>query len=113
MAAFADASPALLLGDLNAPIEAPELAPLAGWTDGFAEPRWRRGPRLDRQTARGSTTCWRAARRSRLRVLREAGELSDHYPVVAEITTAGDRRHARRNRARYVIRRKRKAAPNR
>ena len=27
---------ALLLGDLNAPIETPELAPLANWTDGFA-----------------------------------------------------------------------------
>jgi endonuclease/exonuclease/phosphatase family metal-dependent hydrolase len=83
--AFADVSPALLLGDLNAPIEAPELAPLSGWTDGFAAPpaddariTTDDGARIDHVLTRGVgvTAC---------RVLREAGDLSDHYPVVAEV----------------------------
>jgi endonuclease/exonuclease/phosphatase family metal-dependent hydrolase len=85
LAAFVDASPALLLGDLNAPIESPELAPLATWTDGFAAAAGDAaristdtGARIDHVLVRGASvaTC---------RVLREAGDLSDHYPVVAEI----------------------------
>jgi endonuclease/exonuclease/phosphatase family metal-dependent hydrolase len=83
--AFGDATPALLLGDLNAAIEADELAPFAAWTDGFAEPAGDParvstddGYRIDHVLARGAsvTSC---------SVVREAGELSDHYPVVAEI----------------------------
>jgi endonuclease/exonuclease/phosphatase family metal-dependent hydrolase len=76
---------ALLLGDLNAAIDAPELAPFAGWTDAFAEPAGDAaristddGLPIDHVLGRGV-----AARGAR--VLREAGELSDHYPVVAEI----------------------------
>jgi len=87
VAAFGGASPALLLGDLNAPIEAAELAPLAGWTDAFGEPpgdparistedAWR----IDHVLARGASV-WGA------RVLGESGPLSDHYPVVAELVT--------------------------
>src|SRR5687768_10581086 len=38
VAAFGGAPAALLLGDLNAAIEAPELAPFAGWTGAFPEP---------------------------------------------------------------------------
>ena len=85
LAAFADISSALLLGDLNAPIEAPELRPLADWTDGFtAAPgdatriSTDSASRIDHVLARGASI-------SDCRVLREAGELSDHYPVVAEI----------------------------
>ena len=84
-AAFADASPALLLGDLNAAIDAPELAPLAGWTDGFAvaasDPArisTDDGMRIDQVLARGASV-------HECRVLREAGDLSDHYPLVAEV----------------------------
>lgn len=84
-AAFAGASPAALLGDLNAGIEAPELAPLADWTDGFsvatddaARISTDDGMRIDQVLVRGAsvTDC---------RVLREAGDLSDHFPVVAEL----------------------------
>jgi endonuclease/exonuclease/phosphatase family metal-dependent hydrolase len=84
-AAFGDGSPALLLGDLNAPIEAADLAPLAGWTDAFGEPpgdpariSTEDGWRIDHVLARGASV--RGAR-----VLREAGSLSDHFPVVAEL----------------------------
>ena len=89
VAAFADASPALLLGDLNASIETPELAPLAGWTDGFAAEAGDAtristdsGARIDHVLARGASV-------ADCRVLREAGQLSDHYPVVAEIDLPG------------------------
>ena len=84
-AAFGDASPGLLLGDLNAAIESPELAPLAAWTDGFsvaaddpARVSTDDGMRIDQVLVRGAsvTDC---------RVLRESGELSDHFPVVVEL----------------------------
>jgi endonuclease/exonuclease/phosphatase family metal-dependent hydrolase len=83
--AFDEASPALLLGDLNAPIEAPELAPLASWTDGFEAPPGDPGRistddgwLIDQVLARGASVhgCG---------VLRESGDLSDHYPLVAEV----------------------------
>jgi len=84
-AALDDRSPALLLGDLNAAIDAPELAPLAGWTDGFAvagDDTGRistdSGARIDQVLARGASV-------DGCRVLREAGQLSDHFPVVAEV----------------------------
>ena len=87
VAAFGAASPALLLGDLNAAVESPELAPFAGWTDGFDVPAGDDlristddGLRIDQVLARGASV-------HGCRVLRESGDLSDHYPVVAEITT--------------------------
>ena len=86
--AFGDASPALLLGDLNAPIEAPELEALAAWTDGFDVPPGDAarvstddGYRIDHVLARGASV-------RGCRVLRESGELSDHYPIVAELHVA-------------------------
>jgi endonuclease/exonuclease/phosphatase family metal-dependent hydrolase len=95
-AATADAlrgdGPALLLGDLNAPIESPELAPFGAWVDGFAEagipPGDERrvstddGVRIDHVLARDASV-------QGCRVLREAGELSDHYPVVADVVPRG------------------------
>ena len=85
VAAFAGAAGALLLGDLNAAIEAPELEPFAPWTDAFAEPvgdlaristddGWRIDQVLGRDVVVGGA-----------RVLRESGDLSDHYPVLAEV----------------------------
>ena len=84
-AATLEGAPGLLLGDLNAAIEAPELEPFATWTDAFAEPHG--------APARISTDDgWRIDQVlgcelevSGARVLREAGELSDHYPVVADV----------------------------
>lgn len=85
VAAFEGASSALLLGDLNAAIEAPELAPFATWADAFREPPGDAarvttddGWRIDQVMVRGAAA-------SPARVLREAGDLSDHYPVVAEV----------------------------
>jgi endonuclease/exonuclease/phosphatase family metal-dependent hydrolase len=85
VAALADAPAALLLGDLNATIDAPELAPFAGWIDAFAEPAGNAaristddGLSIDHVLGRGLGV--RGGR-----VLREAGDLSDHYPVLAEI----------------------------
>jgi len=86
--AFGDADPALLLGDLNAAIDADELAPLTGWVDAFGEPPGDAaristddGYRIDHALGRGIAfgSC---------RVLRSAGDLSDHYPVVAEVVTS-------------------------
>lgn len=77
--------PALLLGDLNARIDAPDLEPLHNWTDGFREPAGdpaRRstddGLAIDHVLARGIAI-------SACRVVSESGTLSDHYPIVAEI----------------------------
>jgi endonuclease/exonuclease/phosphatase family metal-dependent hydrolase len=86
VAAFTGAQPALLLGDLNAPIEAPELAPLSAWTDGFGQPpgdparaSTDDGMRIDHVLARGASV-------HDCRVARESGDLSDHYPVVATVS---------------------------
>ncbi len=83
---FGHGSPALLLGDLNAPIEASELSAFATWTDGFDEPPGHDARistdeemRIDHVLARGASI-------SDCRVLRESGDLSDHYPVIAEVT---------------------------
>ena len=83
---FGHGSPALLLGDLNAPIEASELSAFATWTDGFDEPpgddariSTDEEMRIDHVLARGASI-------SDCRVLRESGDLSDHYPVIAEVT---------------------------
>lgn len=84
--AFDGASPAVLLGDLNAAIDAPELAAFAAWTDAFAEPAGDParvstddGYRIDHVLVRGATVV------APCRVLRDAGDLSDHYPVLAEL----------------------------
>ena len=79
---------ALVLADLNAPIEAAELAAFAGWTDGFAVASVPPGD--DRRVStddgfRFDHVLGRGVRVSGCRVLRESADLSDHYPVVAEI----------------------------
>ncbi|MFL5679799.1 MAG: endonuclease/exonuclease/phosphatase family protein [Chloroflexota bacterium] len=78
--------PVVLAGDLNAPIEAPELAVLRdAFVDAFAAtgtPAGDRGrescgvDRIDHLLVRGlgATSC---------RVAREARDLSDHWPVIA------------------------------
>lgn len=88
VAAFDGSPGALLLGDLNAQIEAPELAPFSTWTDAFAQPpgddariSTDDGKRIDHVLGRG---IWF---RSPARVLRESGDLSDHFPVMAEVVT--------------------------
>jgi len=85
VAAFGVASPALLLGDLNAPIEAPELAPFTDWDDAFEVPAGDDlristddGWRIDQVLSRGASV-------RGCRVVRESGDLSDHYPVVADV----------------------------
>ena len=83
--AFANASPALLLGDLNAPIDAPELAPLAGWTDGFEVPPGDAGRISTDGGWRIDQVLYRGASVHDCRVLRDSGELSDHYPLVAVV----------------------------
>lgn len=82
-AAFGPSAPAVLLADLNAPIDAPELSAFAGWTDGFTEPpgdparvSTDDGFRIDHVLTRGVPV-------DGCRVARESGDLSDHYPVVA------------------------------
>lgn len=86
VAAFGADSPALLLGDLNAAIEAAELAPFRPWTDGFvvspgdpARVSTHDGLRIDHVLVRGASV-------RGCRVLGESGDLSDHYPVVAEVS---------------------------
>jgi endonuclease/exonuclease/phosphatase family metal-dependent hydrolase len=103
--AVADAPAALVLADLNAPVEAPELATFAGWTDGFAvagvPPGDERrvstddGFRLDHILGRGLEV-------SGCRVVRESADLSDHYPVVAEIRL-GDARSPSEPRRENVL----------
>jgi len=85
-AAFGDATPAVLLGDLNAAIDAPELGAFATWTDGFEGPpddeariSTDDGYRIDQVLTRGATVAG-------CEVRRDAGDLSDHYPVLAEVT---------------------------
>ncbi len=86
VAAFDGARASLLLGDLNAAIDAAELEPFVSWTDAFAESAGDPartstddGWQIDQVLGRGLNV--RGAR-----VVREAGDLSDHYPVVAELT---------------------------
>ena len=83
--AFGDA-PSLLLGDLNASIDAAELEPFAGWTDAFVEEpgdpariSTDDGWRIDQVLGRGVGL-------EPARVLRESGARSDHYPVLTEVT---------------------------
>jgi len=88
VSAFLSDPAAILLGDLNASIVAPELAPFAGWADAFSEPpddpariTTDDGMRIDHVLARGASV-------HGCRVVREAGDLSDHYPVLAELERA-------------------------
>jgi len=92
VAALGDRSPALLAGDLNAAIDSPELAPFSAWTDGFDEPA---GSPARRSTDDGwpiDQVLVRGASVHGCRVVRESGELSDHYPVLAEVATSFDAR---------------------
>jgi len=84
-ASFDDASPAVLLADLNARVDAPELVPLASWNDGFsvaaddpARISTDDGMSIDQLLTRGASV-------SACRVDRRSGELSDHYPIVADV----------------------------
>lgn len=100
-AALAGDRPALVLGDLNAPIESPELAAFGAWVDGFAAAGIPPGDErrvstddgwpIDHVLARGASV-------EGCRVLREAGDLSDHYPIVAEVVTDREAAPARPNR---------------
>jgi endonuclease/exonuclease/phosphatase family metal-dependent hydrolase len=88
VAALSGAMPALLLGDLNASIESPELTVFSRWADGFAHPAGDptristdSGMRIDHVLARGASV-------HGTRVARESGELSDHYPVLATVSVA-------------------------
>jgi endonuclease/exonuclease/phosphatase family metal-dependent hydrolase len=85
VAAFGSAVPALLLADLNAEIDAPELGAFAGWTDAFEDPpgdpariSTDDGLRIDHVLTRGASV-------GGCRVARESGDLSDHHPVVADL----------------------------
>ncbi|MDQ3690153.1 MAG: endonuclease/exonuclease/phosphatase family protein [Chloroflexota bacterium] len=85
VAAFDSSSRALLLGDLNAAIESPELAPFGNWTDALDAPPGDAarvstddGMRIDQVLARGVSV-------SGGKVLRQSGDLSDHYPLGAEV----------------------------
>lgn len=82
--------PLVLLGDLNAPIESDELSPLRDrMVDAFAATDTPPGAEARRSTddgyaidhvllqGIGATSC---------RVAREAGDASDHYPVVATLS---------------------------
>lgn len=93
MATIADGlgSPVIVAGDFNAPIEAPEMGALAStFDDAFAEVGVAAGDprrascgshRIDHLLSRGlrATTC---------AVYREAGDASDHLPVVATFEMA-------------------------
>jgi endonuclease/exonuclease/phosphatase family metal-dependent hydrolase len=79
--------PVVLAGDLNAPIDAPALHPLESLLDAFAaegvpagDPRRRScGPyAIDHVLSRGAEAL-------ACRVFTEAGDLSDHWPVVARL----------------------------
>ncbi|HUR84813.1 MAG TPA: endonuclease/exonuclease/phosphatase family protein, partial [Solirubrobacteraceae bacterium] len=83
--------PAILTGDFNAAVDAPELAALGdGFEDGFATLRIAAGdPRrescgrtaIDHIRVRGFTV-------EACRVAVEAGDASDHWPVVADLRLA-------------------------
>lgn len=84
----AQSGPVVLAGDLNAPIEAAELAPLALLaTDAFAAAGVPAGDerrescgrdRIDHVLVRGPEVL-------ECRVAREAGDLSDHWPLVTRL----------------------------
>ena len=78
--------PVVVAGDLNAPIEAPELEPLAGGlVDAFAAAGVAAGDvrRASCGTDRIDHVLVRGAVARSCRVVVEAGDASDHWPVVA------------------------------
>ena len=94
LAQRARGGPAILTGDFNAPIDAPELGPLAahhlGLTDAFAASGIPTGD--DRRLSCGP---WpidhvrvRGFRVIACRVVTEAGDASDHWPVLADLEVA-------------------------
>ena len=83
--AFGDASPALLVGDLNAAVDAAELAPFATWADGFAEPAGDPARISNYEDMRIDHVLVRGASVHGCRVLRQSGDLSDHFPVLATL----------------------------
>jgi len=92
---------AVVLADLNAPIEAPELAAFSSWTDGFAVAGVPPGD--DRRVStddgfRFDHVLGRGVHVSGCRVVRESGDLSDHYPVVADVAVDASPSPPRPNR---------------
>lgn len=89
-AALATSDAELLLGDCNSSLELPEMAPFAGWTDAFAAAGIPLGDDRRRSTDDGwpidqvllRDPAWRVRG---CRVVTEAGDASDHYPVVADL----------------------------
>jgi endonuclease/exonuclease/phosphatase family metal-dependent hydrolase len=88
----ATSGPLVLAGDLNAPIEAAELEPLAALTDGFAAVGVPAGDqrrrscgldRIDHVLTRGFDVV-------ACRVATEAGDASDHLPVVARLRLSAE-----------------------
>jgi endonuclease/exonuclease/phosphatase family metal-dependent hydrolase len=93
----------VLAGDLNAPIEAPEVAPLLGaaFVDAFDAVGVPPGVPPGDARRQTSDEGWgidhilvRGVSVSDCRVAREAGDLSDHWPVVANVVVGASSRHA-------------------
>lgn len=89
-AAAAD-GPVVIAGDLNAAIEDPELAALAGFDDAFAATGVAAGDprRASSGPARIDHLLTRGLRAIDCRVVTEAGDASDHLPVVATFEVGG------------------------
>jgi endonuclease/exonuclease/phosphatase family metal-dependent hydrolase len=88
--ALAGSEVAALLGDLNAPIHRRELEPLRGvFHDAFTQVGLPVGDEdrqtLDEHQASIDHILLRGLRATECRVVREAGDASDHWPVVATI----------------------------
>jgi endonuclease/exonuclease/phosphatase family metal-dependent hydrolase len=83
------ATHAVLLGDLNAPIESGELEPLRRFTDAFAAcgipPGDERRQSMDEKDARIDHVIVHRLEVSEVGVVREAGDASDHWPVIADL----------------------------
>lgn len=90
MAAAAD-GPVVIAGDLNAAVEAAELTALAGFDDAFAATGIAAGDprRASSGAARIDHLLTRGLRALDCRVVSEAGDASDHLPVVATFEVSG------------------------
>ena len=94
VAAMGVSGRALLLADLNAAIEAHELAGFGDWVDGLSAAGVPPGDSRRISTDDGSRidhVLGREVSVQNCRVLRESGDLSDHYPIVAEIRVGSGR----------------------
>lgn len=87
--ALAASDAELVLADMNAAVDDPELEPFAGWTDAFAAAGIGRGDVRRRSTDDGFAIdqvllsgAWRV---ESCEVVIAAGDASDHYPVVATL----------------------------